>query len=322
MPLDPILRAALRAMPTTPAAGASLTAPDPARRRAEAHTAVEGLWAHAGLPIPEVAIETVEVPVAEHPAVTIRIHRPSSASGILPGLVTFFGGAFRQGGNDSSPNRWAHATRAIAAGIAVVAVDYALAPEHRFPAQIEQGLAVLDWISTRGADHGIDASRIAVGGQSSGANIAAAVAQWNLDRAGHPVRLQVLEVPVLDLTGEHADLSMLAELGIPDQLVRADRESVAADYLPDPALASDPAASPLLRDDLTGLPPAVILAAEYDPLRGDASAYHARLREAGVPSAAMIALGQSHDSNGMVGAMPGARLWQDTVIRALRSLHD
>ena len=235
--------------------------------------------------------------------------------------MTFFGGAFRQGGNDSSPNRWAHAARSIDADVAVVAVDYALAPEHRFPTPVLQGLAVLSHLVEHGARHGVDPTRLAVGGQSSGASIAACVAQWNLDRDRIPLRLQLLEVPVLDLTGGHIDERALVGLGIPKAFVRRDRRTIARTYLGSLRAARDPRASPLLRRDLAGLPPTYILAAEHDPLRGDAAAYHQRLREADVPSSATIALGQSHDSNGLIGSLLAAQHWHGAVVGALRTLH-
>ncbi|MCO1338877.1 hypothetical protein BJH93_08230 [Kocuria polaris] len=281
----------------------------------------ERAWERVGLPIPDVALDRVRVPVEGNPEVTIRLHRPHGAGGALPAVITFFGGAFRQGSNDFASNRWMHAQRAIDANIIVIAVDYAQAPEHRFPTAIEQGLAVLDWTMAHAAEHGIDAARIAVGGQSSGGAIAAGVAQWNLDRHRHPLQLQLLEVPALDLTAGHADFAALREQRIPKFLMMREFRSLARDYLGGTRRAKDPRASPLLRDDLTGLPAAVILAAEHDVLRGDAAAYHVRLREAGVPSSTTIALGQTHDSGGMVGALLAARQWHASAVCALASLH-
>ena len=324
MPLDPLLRDQLEAVkrrglrPSGPAS--------PSERRERARRAVDEAWSRLGQPVPEVATEDVVVPVSGFPDVRVRIHRPlrlpTEREARLPALVTFFGGAFRQGGIDEAPNRWMHATRALEAGIAVLAVDYALAPEHRAPTQVEQGLAVLDWIAEHGAAHDLDPQRVALGGQSSGGNLAACVAVGNLDRARHPIRLQVLEVPALDLTGGHAELGFLRELGIPRIAVRIDRRSVSRDYLTHRGQARDPRFSPLLRKDLRGLPPTLIMTSEYDPLRGDGVAYHARLRDAGVLSSAFVAVGQTHDSNGMVGALLAATTWQATVVGSLRTLHD
>jgi len=294
----------------------------PEHRRRLAAEVAERVWERVGLPIPDVSIDRVRVRVVGHPEVTIRLHRPHGATGHLPAIITFFGGAFRQGSNDFAVNRWMHAQRAIDANIVVVAVDYALAPEHPFPAAIEQGLAVLDWVREHGEEHGIDPEKVALGGQSSGGAIAATLAQWNLDRRRHPLRLQLLEVPGLDLTAGHADFEALRGLRIPRFLAMREFRSIARDYLGSRRRARDPRVSPLLRADLTGLPPAVILAAEHDVLRGDAAAYHARLREAGVPSSTTISLGQNHDSSGMVGMLLAARQWHATAVGALRTLHD
>ncbi|MDR1118592.1 MAG: alpha/beta hydrolase [Bifidobacteriaceae bacterium] len=320
MPLEPLIKrryAAFRAQ------GIPRGEPTPEGRRADAARAAAEAWEELGLPVPDVEIERAEVAVpGDFPDVGVRIHRPPGAAGPLPAVVTFFGGAFRMGSNDFGVNRWNHARRALDAEVAVVAVDYALAPEHKFPTQIEQGLAVLDWVFERAGDLGIDPERVAVSGQSSGANIAAACAQWNLDRAAHPLRLQLLEVPTLDLTGRHIDLKPLRQLRIPKFFFTRDLKAIRRDYLPPGQDAADPRVSPLLRADLRGLPPTVILASEYDPLHGDALAYWGRLREAQVPASATVAAGQTHEAAGFVGALLSAQMAHAQAVAALRSLHD
>lgn len=318
MPVDPEI---LRRNPKSSLLSLLRPAPRPEKRRRDADAAAERTWQRAGLEIPDVHVEGRRIPVEGFPDVDVRVHRPHHSTSLLPVFVTFFGGAFRQGSNDYAVNRWMHATRCREADIVVIAVDYALAPEHRHPTQVEQGLAVLDWLREHGPEVGADPDRIAVGGQSSGANIAAAVAQSNLDREVHPLLLQLLEVPALDLTGGHADRRVLRELHIPQFLLRLDRRSITRDYLPPGTSAADPRVSPLLREDLRGLPAAVILASQYDPLRGDAAAYHARLREVDVPSSTVISLGLAHDSSALVGSLAAADFWQGAVIAALRELH-
>lgn len=297
--------------------------------RASSDRVLEERWAAFGAPIPAVDVTEVVIPVegtdcvgTEVADVRVRIHRPPHSDAPLPTLITFYGGAFRQGSNDISVNRWMHAHRAIEANIVVVAVDYARSPEHRFRTPVTQGLAVLDHVAAHAHEFGIDAERIAVGGQSSGGNIAAALAQANLDRGGPRIRLQVLEVPVLDLTGGHLDLAVLDELGLPRELALDDRERVASLYLARRVDAADPEVSPLLRENLGGLPEAFLIAAENDPLRGDAVAYHRRLREAGALSTAIVSYGQLHDSNPYVRAAASSRAWQRDVVGALRTLHD
>lgn len=315
MPVDPQVLARFKAQPK------KLPPRGMAARREQAAAMDAALWAELGAgDFPEVEIEEVIVPVSGYPDVRIRLHRPPGVTEPLPGYVFFFGGAFRQGGIDYHFNRWSNRSRTVGGRVVTLAVDYALAPEHKAPTQIEQGLAVLDWIAEHGADHGIDPDTVIVGGQSSGGNLAACVTNHNHDRAGHPIALQFLEVPVLDLTFRSASLEVLAEMGIPKLLARLDRRSIARAYFDSPRLASDPRYSPLRRKDLTGLPPAVLMAAEMDPLRGDTVAYHTRLREAGVQSSATIAVGQTHDSSGAVGALLAARHWQAAAAGVLRSV--
>lgn len=326
MTLDPEIRRLLReeggGRPTPWGLLRALRTLRPGERRLRGAEADARRAALLGLQVPDVDLTTLTVPVDGHPDVTVRIHRPPDVGGPLPGILSFFGGAFRQGSNDFATNRWMHARRALDAGVAVIAVDYALAPEHRFPCPIEQGLAALGHLVAHGPELGVDPAALAVGGQSSGAAIAACVAQRNLDGPHHPLALQLLEVPGLDLTGGHADRAVLREQRIPGFLLRREVRGIGRDYLPRGVSAADPAVSPLLREDLRGLPRTVILAAEHDPLRGDAAAYHRRLREAGVPSSATIALGQTHDSAVLVGLLESADHWHRAVVGALRSLHD
>ena len=158
-------------------------------------------------------------------------------------------------------------------------------------------------------------------GTSAGANLAAAVTLVNRDRGRRPLRLQVLEVPVVDLTGGHLDLRATRALGIPRFIALRELRSVARTYLADPRQAREPYASPLLAASLEGLPPAVILTAEYDPLRGDGEAYGAALRRAGVDASVVRYLGVTHDTPIFTAALPAARRWHDDVVAALRRLH-
>lgn len=316
MPIDPVLLARFRSQPKR------LPPRTMAARREQAAAADAKAWAEFGIAeLPEVDIEEVIVPVSGNfPDVRIRLHRPPGSTSPLPGYVFFFGGAFRQGGIDYWFNQWSNRARAVEGGVITIAVDYALAPEHRAPTQIEQGLAVLDWIAAHGADHGIDPATVVIGGQSSGGNLAACVANQNHDRGGPPIALQLLEVPALDLTMRSATYDVLAEVGIPRFLATLDRRSISRAYFGSKRAEADPKYSPLRRRDLTGLPPAVLMAAEKDILRGDTIAYHTRLREAGVQSSAMIAVGQTHDSNGAIAALLAAQHWHGSVVGCLRQV--
>jgi acetyl esterase len=272
---------------------------------------------------PDVRITEHDVPVEGYPSVRVRIYHPDSdPAGPVPGWLTFFGGAFRIGGIDYPTTDAANRRRAVDAGVAMVAVDYALAPEHRFPTQIEQAHAALVWLHDNAARLGVDPDRIGVAGTSAGASIAAALTIANRDRRPVPVRLQLLEVPVTDLTGRHLDLRATRALGIPSLIALRELRSVARTYLARASDAKNPLASPLRAGSHAGLPEAVILTAEYDPLRGDGVAYAAKLRAAGVAASAVQYLGVTHDTAIFTGALPAARRWHSDVVATLARLHD
>ncbi len=276
-----------------------------------------------GTPGPELRTTEHEVDVPGHPSVRVRIYYPDATAGSpVPAWLTFFGGAFRIGGIDYPTTDAANRRRAAEAGVAMAAVDYALAPEHRFPTQIEQAHAALVWLHRNAVELGIDPDRLGVAGTSAGASIAAALTLANRDRTGLPIRLQLLEVPVTDLTGRHLDLRATRGLGIPSIIVVRELRSVARTYLTHRSDARNPLASPLRAASHAGLPRAAILTAEYDPLRGDGVAYAARLRADGVEASAVQYLGVTHDTAIFTGALPAARRWHADVIGVLRSLHD
>jgi acetyl esterase len=263
-----------------------------------------------------------EVPVPGHPPVRVRVYYPPESPGAtepLPASLVFGGGAFRIGGIDYPTADAACRRRAARSGVALIAVDYALAPEHRFPTQIEQAYAAWEWVHASAEELGIDPRRLGVAGTSAGANIAAVLTLMNRDRARLPIRLQILEVPVTDLTWRWIDLRPTWALGIPAVLALRELRSVARTYLRDPGQARQSYASPL-RAAHADLPPAVILTAEYDPLRRQGERYAAALRRAGIDASAVRYLGVTHDAPVFVGALASARRWEDEIVTALRSL--
>jgi len=305
--------------------------PHPSQKRA-VHRRQAKAWdrkelARSGTPGPKVrAVEHV-IPGDGFPDVRVRVYYPTAdwdieAEAPIPGCLTFFGGAFRIGGIDYATTDAANRRRAAEARVAMVAVDYALAPEHRFPTPVEQGVAALRWLFDRATALGIDRERIALAGTSAGGNIAAAVAIANRDRDGFPVRLQLLEVPVVDLTGRHIDFAASRALGVPMPIMARELISVARTYLPHRRDAKNPLASPILAPSLAGLPPAAVFTAEYDPLRGEGSAYAAALRDAGVEATAVQYQGMVHDGATYTGVVATARRWHADVVTVLRSLHD
>ncbi|BDV32344.1 alpha/beta hydrolase [Microbacterium terricola] len=278
----------------------------------------------AGTPGPELRTTEHTVSVPGQPSVRVRVYDPRDDlhGPAVPAVLAFFGGAFRIGGIDYPTTDAGYRRRAADARVAIVAVDYALAPEHRFPTQVEQAQSALRWLFDNSAALGIDPERVGIAGSSAGANIAASLAILNRDTDALPLRLQLLEVPVVDLTGRHLDLRATRALGIPTPIALRELRSVARTYLPRHADARDPRASPLRAASHADLPPAVVLTAEYDPLRGDGEAYLARLREDGVDASGTRYLGVTHDVAIFTGALPAARRWHADVVAALRSLHD
>lgn len=313
------LRGETDAAAPAPRRGRALTPRERHRRAALAWDRTE--LKTVGTPGPELRTSEHTVEVPGYPSVRVRIYHPPTAE-TPPVWLSFFGGAFRIGGIDYPTTDAANRRRAAEAGVAIAAVDYALAPEHRFPTQIEQARAALAWIHAHAAEIGVDADRIGVAGISAGGSLAAALTIANRDRSGIPIRLQLLEVPVTDLTGRHLDLRATWALGIPSVIALRELRSVARTYLASPADARDPLASPLRAASHAGLPEAVILTAEYDPLRGDGAAYAAKLRAAGVEASAVRYLGVTHDTWMFTGALPAARRWHAEVVSTLASLHE
>lgn len=298
----------------------------PARARAR-HRRAALAWdrdelAHAGTAGPDVPIEEHDVPVAGHPSVRVRLYRPADDERVRPLVVHFYGGAFRIGGIDYPTTDAACRRRAADADVVVAAVSYSLAPEHRYPTQVEQGHAALEWLIHRAEALRIDPERVAVSGTSAGGAIAAAVTLMNRDRHGHPLRLQVLEVPVTDLTGRYIDFRPTWLMGVPALLVLRELRSIARTYLASRDQAREPYASPLRAHDHSALPPALILTAQYDNLRRDGAAYGAALRKDGVDATVVRYLGVGHDTPIYTAALPAARVWHAQVVSALRGLHD
>ncbi|HVA43852.1 MAG TPA: alpha/beta hydrolase [Acidimicrobiales bacterium] len=228
-----------------------------------------------------------------------RLYRPAQEP-ILPGLVYFHGGGWVLCGLDSHDGT----CRAIAdqAGCVVLSVDYRLAPEHHFPAAVEDAVASASWFAEHAKDLGVDPQRIAVGGDSAGANLAAVVALRARNEGRRPFLQQLLIYPVTDYDFERP--SML-DPGDDRVLTAEDMRWFWSHYLDDPLAGHHVDASPL-RADLSGLPPTIVVTAEYDPLRDDGSAYAARLAEYGVPVEHLTADGMPHGFIGMADIVRSA----------------
>lgn len=298
---------------------------DPAGRRRVAAQNDDVVSAALGItPLPTATREHI-VPVDGHPDVRVRVYWPGEertppGSG-LPVLVYFYGGGFTIAGIDWVSWDARFRIRARDAGIVIVAADYAHTPEERFPTQPEQCWSAFEWTHAHAEQLGASPHRIAVGGASSGGDLAAAVTLMNRDRSAHPIALQLLENPALDLTMGHADMSGI-DARMPGVIVRAVGRNLVRQYVgEDSAAARQPYASPLLAASHEGLPPALILTSELDPLRGDGEAYARALSAAGVPVTAMRFIGQTHGSLGSTGFVPSADTAHRLVVSELRTLH-
>ena len=228
---------------------------------------------------PRIAVPTTEsvVPGPAGPVRT-RHYRPPDAAN-APLLVFFHGGGFVVGGIDSHDGLCRMICRDAA--VQVLSVDYRLAPEHKAPAAVEDCVAAYRWALEHAGALGADPTRIAVGGDSAGGNLAALVALASRELGLPQPALQVLLYPVCDLAAQTRSRSLFAEGFF---LSRAEVDWFSELYLSGTALApDDPRVSPLRAADLSGLAPALVLTAGFDPLRDEGNAYAEALRAAGVP---------------------------------------
>ncbi|GAA2601668.1 alpha/beta hydrolase [Dactylosporangium fulvum] len=231
----------------------------------------------------------------------LRVYRPA-ADGRLPVLMYFYGGGWVLGTVDTADGVARHL--ANAAGCIVVVPGYRLAPEHPFPAAIEDCWAATQWVLANAATLGADPARIAVGGDSAGGNLAAAVTLMARESGDLPLVGQLLVYPNTDQLAD--DDSMRAN----DDPYLFNRHSVEwyrKHYFVDPDDAENPLASPLRAETLRGLPPALVITAEYDPLRDQGERYARRLADNGVPVAVTRYEGMAHGFFTMAGTLDASR---------------
>jgi acetyl esterase len=220
---------------------------------------------------------------------TARLYVPPGVREPSPLLVYFHGGGFVCGDLDTHDSVCRFLAREAA--VRLLSIDYRLAPEHRFPAAIEDGLEAFRFAVKEAASLGADAARIAVGGDSAGGNVAAAVAQLARD-ADPPPAFQLLTYPVADWSQKRESYRLFRE-GF--SLSEAEMDWYRRHFLQgDADAARDPRASPLLADDLSTVAPACVVVAGFDPLRDEGIAYARRLEEAGVPTTLRVYWGLVH----------------------------
>jgi len=241
-------------------------------------------------------------PIEARNAIPVRIYAAESG-GLRPALIYFHGGGFVFGNLDTHDS--VCRAFAIESGAVVISVDYRLAPENKFPAAVDDSYAATQWVAANAGRLGIDASRIAVGGDSAGGNLATVVAMRCRDAGGPALALQLLIYPVTDVSSfETASHRELAEGYF---LTRAAMEWFTGHYLASPDQVRHPEASPLLAKDLSGLPPAVVITAEFDPLRDEGEAYAKRLQQSGVSVTIKRYPGMIHGFISMHGVISGGR---------------
>jgi acetyl esterase len=309
VPLDPRLQPYVDAANAAPPPPAGLSVIE---RRAMAHAGMERGFLALSDDGPEVAtIVDHRVPV-DGGEITVRVYTPHG-SPPFPAHLYIHGGGFWLGTLDHFGPGCQRLAEQV--GCVVASVDYRMAPEYTFPTAPEDCYAALGWLAEHAQGLGVDASRVSVGGGSAGGNLSAVVALMARDRGGPPLVFQVLEIPVIDLTMSYPSV---VENGEGYGLTKAGMEQYVGFYLDEPADALNPYASPIFAEDLSGLPPALVMTAECDPLRDEGEAYARRLEEAGVPTTMVRWEGQIHGSQHMSKLLPAeAKSYEDMVSAAL-----
>lgn len=302
VPVDPAVQQILDGLAAAPGPALEEMAP------ADARALIDGMSALSRAPA-EVATEdrTIPGPGGDIP---VRIYRPD-AEGPLPVVVYFHGGGFVIGSLTSHDA----VCRSLCqkSGAVVVAVDYRLAPEHRFPAAPEDCYTATAWVAEHGAELGVEASRLAVAGDSAGGNLATVVCLMARERGGPPIAFEVLVYPVID----HVETPSRIE-NAEGYLLTSAAMDYFVDHYADEGDRQHPWCAPIRAEDLRGMPPALVITAEYDPLRDEGEAYGRRLQESGVPVTISRYDGMTHGFFQFTALVPRAVDAEEEVVKALR----
>jgi acetyl esterase len=306
MPLDPVARTIIDAMEQVFPQVETLDA-------AEARARMKALPPAVPEPEPVAIVYDRDIP---GPAgdIPVRVYRPEPIGGpALPVVVFFHGGGWSICDLETHDGT----CRALANGVGavIVSVDYRLAPESKFPAAVDDAYAATQWVFDHADELGVDADRMAVAGDSAGGNLAAAVPLMARDRGGPPIRFQLLVYPVTDFSFDTDSYRDNAEGYF---LRRTSMEWYWRQYLSSEEDGSNPYASPLRVADASGLPPGMVLTAEFDPLRDEGEAYGQKLAGAGVPFTVRRYDGMFHGFFSMTAFLDGAKHATDDAHAALR----
>ena len=294
MPLDARVRRFLDLVAATNPVGAA------SQSVGERRASLEQLMRLGGASPPVERVDELEV---EGPsgALRLRLYTPFASTSPGAGIVYFHGGGFVAGSLDTHDR--IGRSLANAAGCRVISVDYRLAPEHPFPAALEDAEAAVRQVHARAADFGLEAARIAVAGDSAGATLAAVICE-RLARLGERiVALQILLCPILDYAGQSESRRAFASGYLVDE---GTLEHDLAHYLVDGVDPSDARVSPLRAENLGGLPPTLVHTAEFDPLRDEGQHYADRLAAAGTSVAYTCHAGMIHLFYGLGAVIPFA----------------
>jgi acetyl esterase len=303
MPLDPQAQQVMNQMAALGFPPPHMVTPEQARLNARARPRAVG---------PEVAKVTDRMIPTPELQVPVRIYTPSG-NGPFPILVWFHGGGWVVGDLDMADATARHLT--VGAECVVVSVDYRLAPETPFPGPAEDCYAATQWAAQHAAEIHGEARRIAVGGDSAGGNLAAAVALMARDRRGPGLVFQLLVYPVTHCDFTTNSYQQCAEGYM---LTRTSMQWYWQQYIRHPADAANPYAAPLMATDLRDLPPAFIVTAEFDPLCDEGEAYGKRLQAAGVPTTCTRYPGMIHGFFGMSAVLDQGKQAVTDATAALR----
>ncbi|MDQ2837639.1 MAG: alpha/beta hydrolase fold domain-containing protein [Actinomycetota bacterium] len=310
MTLDP---AVVQLLSTMPAADPGAPMPT----AAELREAFQASWVMPSElpPVGSVTDLAVPGPAGDIP---IRVYLPATAdpSGPLPVFYWIHGGGWTVGSlqENELPSR----AVCNAAQVAVLALDYRLAPEHRYPAAVEDCYAVLEWIYQHGGELGLDPRRLAVGGESAGGNLASVISMLSRDRGGPAIAAQVAISPVYGHPSDgYESYRLFAQgYGMTAEVMSFFFEQ----YVESSANLDDPYLLPLRSADLAGLPRALVLTAEFDVLRDEGEEFARRLQAAGVPTELVRYDGQIHGFYGLYTSLPASARGHAQVADFLRQL--